>query len=43
MKVTGEVDTEAVSCQLVPQGMTPLGMNTEVKDRQSLEDAALMC
>lgn len=43
MKVTGEVDTEAVSCQLVPQGMTLMGMNTEVKDRQSLEDAALMC
>lgn len=43
MKVTGEVDTEAVSCQLVPQGMTPLGMNTDVKDRQSLEDATLMC
>lgn len=43
MKVTGEVDTEAVSCRPVPQGMTLMGMNTEVKDRQSLEDAALMC
>lgn len=43
MRVTGEVDTEGVSCQLVPQGRTRMGLNTEVKDRQSLEDAALMC
>ncbi len=42
MKVSGEVDTGGVSSQLVPQGMTLMGMNTEVKDRQSLEDAALM-
>lgn len=43
MRETGDVDTEAVSCQLVPQGMNRMGMNTEVKDRQRLEGAALMC
>lgn len=41
--VTGEVDMEGMSCQLVPQGKTDShGQNIEVIVGQSLEDAVLL-